>query len=344
MSHRDKLGNGRMKVIGLSEFGGPEVLQSFELPEPRPEAEEVRLRVHAAGVNPVDAMVRSGQLEQLYQGLTPPFVPGMEVAGTVEEVDSDVDPRWGLVPGTRVVGFVDNAGGWGGYSEYLALPARSVAIAPSGASAAETAGFLNNALTAQNVLDELRLPEGATLLVTGAAGSVGGYLVELGSAAGLHVVAVAAEEDAVFLRSLGAHVCIPRGPEIARRVLKELGTPVDAVADAALLHEQIVPAVRDGGQIGILRSWDGDPGRGIKVKHLNVRERRTDRAAIVRLRDQVEDGTVTLRAAMAFDANDAVAAHTRLEQGGLRERIVLEFDDEAWQPGPSDTTSLTWKP
>ncbi|MEW2805909.1 NADP-dependent oxidoreductase [Streptomyces massasporeus] len=333
-----------MKVIGLSEFGGPEVLQSFELPDPRPGAEEVRLRVHAAGVNPVDAMVRSGQLDQMYQGLTPPFVPGMEVAGTVEEVGGDVDPRWRLVPGARVVGFVDNAGRHGGYSEYLALPARSVAIAPSGTSAAETAGFLNNALTAQNVLDEFRLPEGATLLVTGAAGSVGGYLVELGAAAGLHVVAVAAEDDAGLLRSLGAHAFIPRGPDTAHRVLDELGTPVDAVADAALLHEQIAPAVRDGGQIGILRFWDGDPGRGIKVKHLNVRERRTDRDAIVRLRDQVEDGTLTLRAALSFDADDAVAAHTRLEQGGLRERIVLEFDDDMWQPGSSGTTSLTWKP
>ncbi|MCX4431490.1 NADP-dependent oxidoreductase [Streptomyces mirabilis] len=329
-SHREKLGNGRMKVIGLREFGGPEVLRSFELPDSHPGAEEVRLRVHAAGVNPVDAMVRSGQLEQMYKGLTPPFVPGMEVTGTVEDVGSDVDPRWGLVPGVHVVGFVDNAGSHGGYSEYLALPARSVAIAPSNASAAETAGFLNNALTAHNVLDAFRLPEGATLLVTGAAGSVGGYLVELGAAAGLRVVAVAAEEDADLLGSLGAHAFIPRGPGIALRVLDELGTPVDAVADAALLHEQIAPAVRDGGQISILRSWDGDPGRGIKVKHLNVRERRTDRDAIVRLRDQVEDGTITLRAAMSFDADDAVAAHARLEQGGLRERIVLAFDNEAW--------------
>ncbi|MFI6699048.1 NADP-dependent oxidoreductase [Streptomyces sp. NPDC050509] len=333
-----------MKVIGLSEFGGPEVLQSFELPDPRPGAEEVRLRVHAAGVNPVDAMVRSGLLEQMYQGLTPPFVPGMEVAGTVEEVGGDVDPRLGLVPGAHVVGFVDSAGRHGGYSERLALPARSVAIAPSNASAAETAGFLNNALTAHNVLDAFRLPEGAALLVTGAAGSVGGYLVELGAAAGLRVVAVAAEEDADLLRSLGAHVFIPSGPDIAHRVLDELGTPVDAVADAALLHEQIAPAVRDGGQIGILRFWDGDPGRGIKVKHLNVRERRTDRDAIVRLRDQVEDGTLTLRAAMSFGADDAVAAHTRLEQGGLRERIVLAFDDEVWHPGSPGTTSPTWKP
>ncbi|MFI0815967.1 zinc-binding alcohol dehydrogenase family protein [Streptomyces sp. NPDC021098] len=315
-----------MKVIGLSEFGGPEVLQSFELPDPRPEAGEVRLRVHAAGVNPVDAMVRSEQLGQMYQGLTPPFVPGMEVAGTVEEVGSDVDHRWGLVPGAHVVGFVDNSGSHGGYSEYLALSAESVAIAPSGASAAETAGFLNNALTARNVLDAFRLRPGTTILVTGAAGSVGGYLVELAAAEGLRVVAVAAENDVDLVRSLGAQVVVPRGPGIAERVRDELGAPVDAVADAALLHEQITPAVRDGGQIGILRVWDGDPGRGISVKHLNVRERRSDRDAIVRLCDQVEDGTITLRPAMTFDASDAVAAHIRLDQGGLRERIVLNFD------------------
>jgi NADPH:quinone reductase-like Zn-dependent oxidoreductase len=315
-----------MKVIGLSEYGGPEVLRPFELPDPHAEAQEVLVRVHAAGVNPVDAMLRSGQLRQMYQGLTPPFVPGMEVAGTIEEVGSEVDPRWGLVAGTHVVGFVDNLGSHGGYSEYLALPARSVVQSPKGAPTADVAGFLNNALTARNVLDAFQLPPGATLLVTGAAGSVGGYLVELGAAEGLHVVTVAAEDDADLLRSLGAQTLVPRGPDIAERVLKEVGGPVDAVADAALLHDRIAPAVRDGGQIGVLRFWDGNPGRGITVKHLNVRERDGDRDAIVRLRDQAEDGTITLRPALPFDADDAAAAHTRLEQGALRERIVLTFE------------------
>lgn len=284
------------------------------------------MRVHAAGVNPVDAMLRAGQLRQRCQGLTPPFVPGMEVAGTIEEVGSGVDPRWGLVAGPHVVGFVDNLGSHGGYSEYLALPARSVVQSPKGAPTADAAGFLNNALTARNVLDAFRLPPGAALLVTGAAGSVGGYLVELGAAEALHVVAVAAEDDADLLRSLGAQTLVPRGPDIAERVLKELGGPVDAVADAALLHGRIAPAVRDGGQIGVLRFWDGDPGRGITVKHLNVRERDGDRDAIVRLRDQAEDGTITLRPTLSFDADDAAAAHTRLEQGALRARIVLTFE------------------
>ncbi|CAM5631057.1 NADPH:quinone reductase-like Zn-dependent oxidoreductase OS=Streptomyces violarus OX=67380 GN=FHS41_000169 PE=4 SV=1 [Streptomyces violarus] len=200
-------------------------------------------------------------------------------------------------------------------------------LAPTGASSAAAAGFLNNALTARNVLDAFRLPPGATLLVTGAAGSVGGYLVELGVAEGLHVVAVAAEDDADLLPlTRRADDSCPSGPGIAERALKELGGPVDAVADAALLHEQIAPAVRDSGQIGILRSWDGDPGRGITVKHLNVRERDRDRDATVRLRDQAEDGTITLRPALPFDADDAGAAHIRLEQGALRERIVLTFD------------------
>jgi NADPH:quinone reductase len=315
-----------MKVIGLSEYGGPEVLRPFELPDPRPGAQEVLVRVHAAGVNPVDAMLRAGMLRQMYQGLTPPFVPGMEVAGTVEEVGRGVDPGWGLVAGAPVIGFVDNLGSHGGYSERLALSAQSVVPAPQGASAAAAAGFLNNALTARNVLDAFRLPPGATLLVTGAAGSVGGYLVELGAAEGLHVVTVAAEDDADLLRSLGAQALVPRGPDIAERVLKELDGPVDAVADTALLHERIAPAVRDGGQIGILRFWDGDPGRGISVKHLNVRERDGDREAMVRLRDQAEDGTISLRAALPFDADDAAAAHIRLGQGALRERIVLTFD------------------
>ena len=161
-----------MHVIGLSEYGGPEVLRPFQLPDPRPGPGQVRVRVRAAGVNPVDAMLRQGLLAAAYQGAAPPFVPGMEVAGTIDELGDGVDPA--LTVGHDVVGMVDNIASHGGYSDYVVLPAESVTALPAGMTFPDAASFLNNALTARNALDAFGLPAGATLLVTGAAGAVGG--------------------------------------------------------------------------------------------------------------------------------------------------------------------------
>ncbi len=314
-----------MKAIGLSTYGPPEVLHPIVLPDPHPGPGEVRIRVRAAGVNPVDAMLREGLLAEMNRGLEPPFVPGLEVAGAVDEIGAGVCSEFELAVGTDVVGFVNSRGHHGGYSENIVVPAASVTRMPANANFAEAASFLNNALTARNALDALALEKGSTLLVSGAAGSVGGYLVQLAVLDGLRVVAVAGPSDEEMVRSFGAAVVLPRGDDIAMRVSEAVPGGVDAVADAALLHEQIVPAIRDGGSIGVFRKWNGKPGRGITVHALNVRERSTDHLAIVRLREQVESGLLTVRVAETFPAEQAIAAHRRMELSGLRGRIILEF-------------------
>ena len=178
-----------MKAIGLATYGGPDVLNWFDLPDPHAGPGQVRIRVRAASVNPVDAMLREGLLAVAYEGPDPPYIPGLEVAGTIDETGDDVD---GITVGEEVVGFVDNFAQHGGYSQYVVLPAASVIRKPAGTTFAQAASFLNNALTARNALDTLNLQPGATLLVTGAAGAVGGYLAQLGTAEGLRIVAVAA--------------------------------------------------------------------------------------------------------------------------------------------------------
>src|SRR4051794_31267767 len=140
-------------AMGVTTYGGPEALHAVQLPEPHAGAGRVRVRVHAAGVNPVDAMMRTGLLAGMYQGVNPPYVPGMEVAGVIDEVGEGVDLVLGLSTGSRVVGFVDFAGSLGGYSQVAVLPAGSVTSAPERASDPEAASFVNNALTARNTLD-----------------------------------------------------------------------------------------------------------------------------------------------------------------------------------------------
>ncbi|MDI9978635.1 NADP-dependent oxidoreductase [Rhodococcus sp. IEGM 1307] len=314
-----------MKAIALETYGGPDVLHPVDLPDPHPGPGQVRIQVHAAAVAPVDAMLRTGLLAEMNAGLNPPFVPGMEVAGVVDEVGDDIDPALAVEAGQKVVGFVDNLGAHGGYSDYVVLPAASVTRIPEGASAPEAASFINNSMTALNALEALHLPAGATLLVTGAAGSVGGYLAQLAHHAGLRVITIAGSGDDDLVRSFGADQIVHRGPDAAREVVARVPGGVDAVADAALLGDDIVGAIRDGGQLATFRPYHGDPGRGIRVHGLNVRQRATDHPAITHLRDLVNEGVLTMRVGTVLPAAEAPEAHRLLDAGGVRDRIILEF-------------------
>lgn len=313
-----------MHAIGFDTYGAPQVLHPVNLPDPTPGAGEVLVRVAAAGVAPVDAMARSGLLAALYEGQQPPFVPGMEIAGTVEALGIGVSDGE-LSAGTPVAAFVDFKGAHGGYSELLALPAESVVRAPAGLSMPEAATTVLNPLTARNALDALDLPAGATLLVTGAAGAVGGYLVQLAAHAGLRVVAQASAGNEKLVRDLGAAWFVPRDADLAQAVKAQLPDGVDAVVDTANIGVAVADAVRDGGQYAALRPSTDETGRGIAVKGLNVRQRATDHAAIAALRDLFDQGVLTARLGEVVPARDAARAHELLETGGLRGRIALDL-------------------
>jgi NADPH2:quinone reductase len=326
MHRNDQEGNA-MLAVGLDTCGGPEVLHLLELPTPEPIVGSVRIKVMAAGVNPADAMVRDGSIAAYFPEDSPPFVPGMDVAGIVDKMGERVDPRYGIAVGQAVVGLVCSRGDHGGYSQYVCLPADSLIPAPSGATFPEAASFLMNALTTRHALDTLALPPGSTLLVTGAAGAVGDFAVALGVQEGLRVVAVARSKDETFLRDAGVAKFVERGDEVATQVRASFPEGVDAVLDAAGLREQVVPAVRDGGTIIALRSWDAPAlPRGVRSKFLNVRERATDRDAMLRLGQQAAAGLLKMRVAAIYPANQAEQAHRRLAERGLRGRIVLDFE------------------
>lgn len=314
-----------MKAIGLEQFGGPEVLHPVELPEAHAGNGEVRIRVRAAAVNPADAMLRDGSLASWYADATPPFIPGMDVAGVVDEVGADVDPVSGLVVGAEVVAVIDNAGQRGGYSELLAVPAASVAVKPAKLSFPQAASFLMNALTARNALELLGDPYG-TLLVTGAAGAVGGFTLRLAKDRGWRTFAGSAAADERLVRSFGADAVIDRGERLVDRIRALAPEGVGAAVNGADLGAAVVGAVRAEGTIVSLRGWQGPkPQRGINVVGANVRERVEDTAAIRDLVGLVAAGVLPTRVALELPAEQAADAHRRLEQGGLRGRIILTF-------------------
>ncbi len=313
-----------MKAVGLYDFGGPEVLQVLELPEPHAGPGQVRIRVRAAGVNPTDMLLRSGWRAGRW-GADPPFVPGMDVAGIVDEVGEGVGVDFPWAVGDEVVGIVVPSGSSGGYSEHVVLPAASVAAKPAGLDFSEAASYLMNAVTARLALDLLALPSGAKLGVTGGAGAFGGYVIQLASKEGVHVVADSAAADEALIRSFGAHEIVARGDDVVARFLEAAPGGLDAIADGALLNDELFPAIRDGGQIAVLRLWAGEAERGIAVHPLTIRTYATNTDVIRRVTEQVGAGSLAIRVAATLPYEEAVEAHRRLERGGLRGRIILEF-------------------
>lgn len=312
-----------MRAVGLTQFGDPDVLRVVELPDPQAGPGEVRIRVHAAAVNPTDTGLRGGGRAALLKDIPPPYVPGMDAAGTLDQIGPGVSTD--LRVGEHVMAIVVPRGSHGAYSELIVVPAESVARVPSGATDAEAATLPMNGLTTRQALDLLELEPGQTLAVTGAAGAVGGYAVQLGKADGLRIIADAAPQDEQLVKELGADVVVPRGRDFADRVREALPGGADGLIDAALLGELVAPAVRDGGKIATLRGFTGSTERGISWHPVAVRTYARERDKLDRLRQQVEAGQVTLRVARTLPAEQAPEAHRILEARGTRGRLILEF-------------------
>lgn len=306
------------------QFGGPEVLRVFDVPEPTPEVGEVRIRVHAAAVNPTDTGLRAGATRARFEGRPGPYVPGMDAAGVVDAIGPGTDTS--LRIGDPVVALVLPYGPRGGaYAEQVVVPAESVVHAPKGADLPHASTLLMNALTARLALDDLAIPPGGTVAVTGAAGALGGFSIQLAKADGLVVVADASQADEALVSGFGADEVVHRGDDVASRIRAVAPAGVDGVVDGALLHERVLPAVRDGGGIAVVRGWEGPSERGITIHPIWVRRAATGTARLTALRDQAEAGTITMRVAQVLPADQAAEAHRRLAAGGVRGRLVLDF-------------------
>jgi NADPH2:quinone reductase len=304
-------------------FGGPEVLEVLDLPDPKVSPGELRIRVHAAAVNPTDTVLRSGARAEDLAGIPPPYVPGTDAAGVLEQIGEGTVTD--LEVGDHVMAIVVPSGVHGAYAERVVVPAESAARVPAGASDVEASTLPMSGLTARLALDLLGLGSGQAVAVTGAAGVVGGYVVQLAKAEGLTVVADASPPDEPLVRGLGADFVVPRGPNVSARIRQAIPDGVDGLVDAALLGDLVVPALKDGGRIATLRRFVGRSERDVSFHPVHVREYAREQGKLDWLRRQVENGQITLRVARTCPADQAAEAHRILEAGGTRGRLVLRF-------------------
>jgi NADPH:quinone reductase-like Zn-dependent oxidoreductase len=182
-----------------------------------------------------------------------------------------------------------------------------------------------NGLTVRLALDRLALRPGQTLGVTGAAGAVGGYAVELGASDGLRVIAVARPEDEALMKRFGAERVVPRGDAAIRGLHDAAPGGVDGLIDAAVLDGAILPAIRDGGKLATVRGFAGPSERGIAIEPVRVTSYLENQEALDRLGQLVAKGKLTLRVAETFPPERAADAQRKMHAGGIRGRLVIVF-------------------
>jgi NADPH2:quinone reductase len=310
-----------MKVVGVETFGGPDALAVHEVPDVHAGAGSVRIAVRAFAVNPTDTGVRAGERDSSTS--TPPYVPGMDAAGVIDEVAPDVE-GWSV--GDEVMAIALPLTGHGGaYVEHLVAPVGSFTRIPRGTSMELASTVPMNGLTAIQMLELAGLERGQILAVTGAAGLLGNYVVQLAQAAGITVIADSSEKDERLVRSLGPDHIVPRGDGFAASVRSIAPEGVDALFDCALQREVVVPAVRDGGVSVDVRGWEGNGAPGIRFERVFVAQEYRSLDKLERLRHGVEGGTIVPRVAEVLPADRAPEAHRRLEAGGTRGRFVLTW-------------------
>jgi NADPH:quinone reductase-like Zn-dependent oxidoreductase len=305
-----------MRALVARRLDGPDAIELIETDVPEPAAGQIRIKVAAAAVNPVDLAVSAGLAVEF--GLTAPrpqFGLGWDVAGTV-------DAGGDLAAGTAVIGLADLLGRpLKTHAEYVVLDADAVAPAPAGLDPVAASTIPLNALTALQALKSLRLAAGQSVLVTGAAGGVGGYAVEIAKHLGLTVIASAADDDQDLVRRLGADHFVSRTADLSSAVRAIAPLGVDGLVDAAVLGIAAQEAVRDHGQHAHLQPGPTPPHlRGIAVNQIFIHANRAELAEVVRLS---EVGAISTRVADTYPLTEAQTAYERLAKGGVRGRLVL---------------------
>jgi NADPH:quinone reductase len=314
-----------VQAVIVRHFGGPEALEVTDVPVPHPGAGQVRITVQAAAVNPVDLATRAGMPAR--DGLMAAAGPvgiGWDLAGVIDAVGPGVHR---LRAGQPVIGLRDLLTATvGAQAGQVVLDSEAVAPAPRGLPAAEAATLPLNALTAAQALDLLALRPGQWLLVTGAAGALGGYAVELAGLRGLRTVAVAAERDEELVRGFGADEFVARTGSLGSAVRRALPQGAHGALDAALAGVPALDAVRNGGSfVAVAAGAAPPPLRGTRVSNVWIR---ADGSQLAKLAALAEAGRLTPRVAEVRPLGQVADAHRRLAAGGLRGRIVLRPDED----------------
>lgn len=317
-----------MHAVGFRRYGSPEVLEALDVVQPSLTPTSVLIRVVAAGVNPSDPLFRSGEL-RFFIRLKMPFVPGLDIAGVVEQVGSAVTH---FRPGDAVYAMLPNTT-MGGYAEYAAVDEKSVAPLPSHLTFGEAAAVPCAALTALQALrDFVSITSGTKVLINGASGGVGSFGVQIAKALGAHVTAVCSTRNIDFVRGLGADDVVDYSQTDVTAVKSRYEVVFDAVGLYPFAKWKTLLNRR--GTLVTVNPIIGNPlqkfltrfdREGRQLKSLFVEPKGSD---LESLNVWIESGTVRPFIDQCYPLSQAAEAHRYSETKRVRGKLVLILDEE----------------
>ena len=309
-----------MKAIVVHEYGGPQVLKYEDAPQPEPKENEALVRVIAAGVNPVDALIRTGKYAKFF-GTTLPLIPGYDIAGIVEKTGAKITK---LKAGDSIYAYVL----WGGgYAECAVATEGEATAKPKSLNYIEAAAVPLVALTAwQALIDTAKLSAGQTVLIHGGSGGVGSMAIQIAKARGAKVIATASTSNQELLKQLGADVAIDYTKTKFEDVAKDVDVVLDSVGKDTLARSYGV--VRKG---GIIATLVAEPDQaeldkhGIRGAAISVKPNASELAEITKL---IEEKKIKPVVSQVLPLTEAVKAQEQAATHHTRGKIVLKIADE----------------
>ena len=309
-----------MKAVVVHEYGGPEMLKHEDVPRPEPKENEVLVRVIGAGVNPVDALIRSGRYAKFF-GTTLPLVPGYDIAGVVEKTGAKISK---LKVGDAIYAYTM----WGGgYAEYAVANEGEATMKPKSLNFIEAASVPLVALTAwQALIDKAKLSAGQTVLIHGGSGGVGSMAIQIAKARGAKVIATASTPNQGLLKELGADVAIDYTTQKFEDIAKDVDVVLDSVGQDTLARSYGV--IKKGGFVATLVSEPDQAEldkHGIRGAPIAVRPNASELAEITKL---IEAKKIKPIVSQVLTLTDAAKAQEQAATHHTRGKIVLKIADE----------------
>ena len=311
-----------MKAIVIHEYGGPEVLKYEDVPRPEPKADQILIRVIAAGVNPVDGMIRSGMFAKDGNGAFP-MVLGGDIAGVVERVGNKITK---FKAGDPVFAYASLDSG-GGYAQYAVVPEGDAAPKPKSLTYVEAGAVPIVALTAwQALIDTAKLNAGQTVLIHGGSGGVGSFAIQIAKARGAKVIATASTANQDLLKQLGTDVAVDYTKQKFEDVAKDVDVVLDSVGKDTLTRSYGV--VKKG---GIIVSLVARPNQSDLEKHgirgvaLSVEPNSGELAQIGKL---IDEKKIRVIVSQTFPLSEVKKAQEQVASGHTRGKIVLKLAEE----------------
>src|SRR5215468_761493 len=311
-----------MKAVVIHEYGGTEVLKYEDIARPEPKDDQLLIGVIAAGVNPVDGMIRSGMFDKEGNRAFP-IILGGDIAGVVEKIGSKIAKFKAGDPVFAYVSLDNN----GGYAQYALTTERETAPKPKSITYVQAAAVPIVALTAwQALMDSAQLSPGQTVLIHGGSGGVGSFAIQIAKARGAKVIATASTANQDLLKQLGVDVAIDYTKQKFEDVARDVDVVLDSIGRDTLARSYGV--VKRGGIIVSLvaRPKESELEKhGIRGTALNVEPNSGELAEIGKL---IDDKKIKVIVSQTFPLSEAMKAQEQVATGHTRGKIVLKIADE----------------